>query len=686
VTVNLINRPPTVANPIADFTVDEGFGTLDLPITDVFTDTDTWDSFTYAAATSNPSVLTVQVINNTTLRITETGIGLANVTLTATDDGNPPLSVNDVFAVDVNGTPYLATPLNDIFADAGFSNILIDLNAYFDDRDGDPLSYEVVSANPAIVSAGINGSILTLTYVNYGTTDITITASDGSTLSATDAFTIDVNGPPQVAVPLPDVALDEGFGVYQVEVGGTFTDPDGDALTYTAFTGNAAVAIASMSGSQLNITEVAPGTTTITVRASDGSTLRANDVFVLDINGAPVVTAEIPDYNRNAGFGNIYIDLNNYFEDPESDPLTFSAVSSNTGVVTTTITGSILRIIEVSHGTAQVTVTASDGPNLEATDVFTVDVNGAPVVAAPLEDVFLDEGFGTATVELAGAFSDPEDNPLGYAVSSNNPGVVQVGVSGTTLTITEVGIGTANITVTANDGTPLSAQDVFTVDVNGGPVVAAGISNRSYREGFGTADISLAGAFSDPEGDVLTYTAASSDETVVGVSADGNILTITEAGPGTTTVTVTASDGSSLNVATTFQVNVNAAPQVAAGIGDVALNEGFGSFALNLAGAFSDPEGDPMTYTAVSSNNTVVTVSVSGNTLTLAEVNHGTATVTVTASDGSVITPSTAFNVAVNGAPDVTGPLADLTLENGFGSSTVDISGVFTDPEGDAMT
>jgi len=172
----------------------------------------------------------------------------------------------------------------------------------------------------------------------------------------------------------------------------------------------------------------------------------------------------------------------------------------------------------------------------------------------------------------------------------------------------------------------------------------------------------------------------------VDVAVAGNTLTVTEAGTGTTTVTVTASDGSSLNVATTFQVNVNAAPQVAAGISDVALNEGFGTFAVNLTGAFSDPEGDPMTYTAVSASSAVVTVNVSGNTLTISEVNHGSTTVTVTASDGSVITPSTAFTVEVNGAPDVTGPLADLTLENGFGSATVDISGVFTDPEADAMT
>ncbi|MDF1572861.1 MAG: HYR domain-containing protein [Bacteroidales bacterium] len=685
VTVNLINRAPTVANPIADFTVDEGFGTLDLPITDVFTDTDTWDSFTYAAATNNPSVLTVQVINNTTLRITEIGIGLANITLTATDNGAPPLSVDDVFAVDVNGTPFVATPLNDISADAGFSNILIDLNAYFDDRDGDPLSYEAISANPAIVNASINGSILTLTYVNYGTTDITITASDGSTLSATDAFTINVNGPPQLVTPLPDVALDEGFGLYQVDIAGTFSDPDGDALTYTAFTGNAAVAIASMNGSLLSITEVAPGITNITVRASDGSTLRANDVFALDINGGPVVTAEIPDYNRNAGFGNIYIDLNNYFEDPESDPLTYTASSSNTGVVTTSVNGSILRIIEVSSGSAQVTVTASDGPNLEVQDIFTVDVNGAPVVAAPLADVSLDEGFGTETVDLTGVFSDPEGDALSYTVSSNNPGVVQVSVAGTTITITEVAIGTANVTVTATDGA-LSVQDVFTVDVNGGPVVASGISNRDYREGFGTAAFSLTGAFSDPEGDPLSYTAVSADESVVTVDVTGDILTITEAGPGTTTVTVTASDNSSLTGATTFQVNVNAAPQVAAGISDVALNEGFGTYAVNLTGAFSDPESDPLTYTAVSANSAIVTVSVSGNTLTITEVNHGSTTVTVTASDGSTITPSTAFTVDVNGAPDVTGPLAAITLENGFGSTTVDISGVFTDPEGDAMT
>jgi len=85
---------------------------------------------------------------------------------------------------------------------------------------------------------------------------------------------------------------------------------------------------------------------------------------------------------------------------------------------------------------------------------------------------------------------------------------------------------------------------------------------------------------------------------------------------------------------------------------------------INLANYFSDPEGDPLTYAASSSNPSVATSKVSGNTLTLTGKEIGSVWITVEANDGDFITSQGfALNVT-NTAPtvSVTSPTSNVTL------------------------
>ena len=61
-------------------------------------------------------------------------------------------------------------------------------------------------------------------------------------------------------------------------------------------------------------------------------------------------------------------------------------------------------------------------------------------------------------------------------------------------------------------------SDTFTVTVKAAPVVASGLSDVSGLEVGATQEVSLSGVFSDGDGDALTITAQSSDETVVTVT------------------------------------------------------------------------------------------------------------------------------------------------------------------------
>ena len=74
---------------------------------------------------------------------------------------------------------------------------------------------------------------------------------------------------------------------------------------------------------------------------------------------------------------------------------------------------------------------------------------------------------------------------------------------------------------------------------------------------------------------------------------------------------------------------------------------------VNLAGYFSDPDGDPLTYQAGSSDAEVVAARISGSTVTIEPGTAGTALVTVTATDGRRGLAYLAIEISVEALPAV---------------------------------
>ncbi len=94
---------------------------------------------------------------------------------------------------------------------------------------------------------------------------------------------------------------------------------------------------------------------------------------------------------------------------------------------------------------------------------------------------------------------------------------------------------------------------------------------------------------------------------------------------------------------------INTVPVLSRLIADVSLSGCTQEYALNLADSvvFSDPDGDALTYGAVSSNPGVAIASMEGTMLHVTPVSDGKAKITATADDGSGGTESTAFIVTV---------------------------------------
>ena len=200
----------------------------------------------------------------------------------------------------------------------------------------------------------------------------------------------------------------------------------------------------------------------------------------------------------------------------------------------------------------------------------------------------------------------------------------------------------------------------------------------------------VASNFNDPDGDALTYSAATSDAAVATATVSGSQVTTTGVAAGTATITITARDPGGLTATQTMAVTVeavNSPPTITGTVEDQTLNVG-DTFTADVAGLFTDPDGDALTFAATSSDAAVATASVSGDTLTVEAVATGSASVTVSATDTGDLSAEVAFTVTVeqpNRAPEVADAIPAQTLQIGDTVPLV-VSMYFTDPDGDELS
>ncbi|MDE2979818.1 MAG: hypothetical protein OXU74_01365 [Gemmatimonadota bacterium] len=108
---------------------------------------------------------------------------------------------------------------------------------------------------------------------------------------------------------------------------------------------------------------------------------------------------------------------------------------------------------------------------------------------------------------------------------------------------------------------------------------------------------------------------------------------------------------------------------------------------IDVASYFRDPDGGPLTYAAATSAPSVVSVSISGSSLTMFGVADGTATVTVTATDPGGLSATQSVGVTVqtpNRAPAAVGSIPARSANVGQ-TVTLDVASYFSDPDGDAL-
>jgi hypothetical protein len=597
------NRPPTVDSAFNDLTLTHQGDSQQISTSGRFSDPDGHTITAIEAASSAKSVASVAMASDdSSLTLTGRSSGTATITVTAHDGHNG--RVQDTFTVTVKAAPTVASAIADISSLATGTSQDVALASVFSDPDGDALTLSASSSasTVATVSVATDGSKLTVAGIARGTATITVNARDSDGNEVSDSFDVTViqpNQAPTVASAIDDATIVKTSGTHEVTLSSVFADADtDDTLTITAKSSKTSVATVSVAsdGSKLTVTAKSRGSATIIVTASDGEA-EVSDTFKVKVKAAPTVASAISDISSLAAEELHQISVSNIFSDADGDTLTYSVASTDEDTAAAYVLLTDLYLLTVKPGKVTITLTAQDSDGNKVSDAFDVTVtpaNKAPTVASAISDVTIPNTSGTKQVSLSGVFSDADGDSLTITAKSSKTSVATVSVAsdGSNLTVTAKSRGSATITVTASDG-KAEVSDTFTVKVKAAPAVASAIADIGSLKARASQQISLAGVFSDADGDALTLSAASSDSSVVTVSeqldpetASATAITVTAVTSGTATITVTARDADGNEATDAFDVTVPAQQQervvtLPGPVGDLTLTDEGGSVVVS---------------------------------------------------------------------------------------------------------
>ena len=318
--------------------------------------------------------------------------------------------------------------------------------------------------------------------------------------------------------------------------------------------------------------------------------------------------------------------------------------------------------------------------------------NNTPPTISSIPGRTINEDTQTGAISFTVADAELTAGSLSVSGSSSNPTLVPDGNivfagSGANRTIAVTPAanqsGTATITVTVSDGQS-SASTTFVLTVNpvNDPPTISSIANQTIILGAPLGAIAFTVGDSDTALTILTLSGNSSNPTLVpnanivfGGSGANRTVTVTPvaAQVGTATITVTVSDGSaSTNRSFAITVVPNTPPTISS-IPNQVIAEYSATPPVPFVIGDAETPATSLVLSKSSSNPTLVPInnivfggSGANRTVTATPANNqfGTATITVTVSDG-IVSTSKSFLLTVNSAPAPTFYYLSFEAESG---------------------
>ncbi len=453
-----------------------------------------------------------------------------------------------------------------------------------------------------MISFNSDGSFTYVPDLNYNGSDsfnYEVIDADGQVATATAFISIGVvNDLPVVVSPIADQSDLDGDAIL-LDLSGTFTDPDGDPLVYSATGLPSGLAIDPITGvisGTIDNSASAGGPYSVTVTVDDGNGGLMSDSFVWTI-GNPAPTAVDDTYSVNED-NPLAGSVAGNDSDPDLDPMTFNLLAGpSDGTLTWNSDGTFTYTPSGDfHGTDSFTYQIVDADGDVSTAVATIivaPVNDAPIANADFETTNEDN---PVTIDVLSNDNDPDGDPLTVNVFSPPAnGSVNVNPDGSieyTPNADFNGTDTFEYEICDSDGVCATATvSIVVVPVNDGPV--------ALDDSFMTSeDIPVLGSVAtndmDPEGDALTFSLLTPPSSgSLTFHSDGTFVFVPDSNYNGTLsfdYEVIDSSGESDTATVTIQVNpVNDPPE--ANDDSESTSEDY-SVIVNLLGNDTDPEND----------------------------------------------------------------------------------------------
>jgi len=629
-----------------------------------------------------------------------------------TDDGNGGTFTKQLVINlnDINETPTDLLLSNNAVDESSSIGTLVGTLTSTDEDSGDMHIYSFKSGIADNDAFDIDGDkLITAEVLDFETQSVynlELVTTDQGGLTYEKVIVVNVNDlPAQItSIEISNTVINENTSIGTlVGTFATFGEALSGSFTYNIIPGSGDDdhASFSISGDQLLVASSfdfeSQESYTIVVMSDDGNLTDEQEftISVIDVPDAPTdILLSAGEVAENNGTGEVVGLLSTVDQDTgESHTYELVTGEGDTDNISFSINGNELRTAAVydfeTQASYSVRIETNDGNRGTYQEVFTITIlneNESIIVANPIADQSLDEGFETTEIDLSAVFVDQDSDALTYEVSSSNTEAVTVSNTGATLTIAEVGLGTSIVTVTADDGSGITTSDEFTVvvnDVNDAPTDIL-LSANEVAENNSIGDVVGLLSTTDPDaGASHTYALVPGEDDTDNAAFSINENELRAAAvydfetKSSYKVRIETNDGNGGTYQEVFTItilNENEAPIVVDPFVDQTnLIEGFVDAQINYADVFSDDDGDELTITVSSSNLAVVTVSViSNNQIHIDEVGLGTSTITVTANDGRGGSVSDEFIITVNRALSSANDIITFSVEGQISTSIID--------------
>lgn len=477
--------------------------------------------------------------------------------------------------------------------------------------NADNKSLSWTTTNPDVASVSSTGVV---TAKKGGVATITAKATDGSGKSASCTVTVKQH---VTSISLSETSKD----IYindNLPLTATVNPSDATDKSVSWSSSNSGIASVSSTGV---VTGLSTGTATITATANDGSGKSASCTVTVKQHVTSISLSETSKTIYNNDKMTLIATVGP--SDATDKSVTWS--SSNSDIASVSSTGVVTGI---SAGTATITATANDGSGKTATCNITVKQYVTSIsLSDTSKDIYINDNLPlTATVDP----SDATDKSVAW--SSSNSSIASVSSTGV---VTGLSAGTATITVTANDGSRVSASCVVNVLEARITKIVFDIKSKEIHQ---YENFTITPTFTPDNASNKNLTWSSDDETVATVENG----VVTGVGVGETTIMAVAQDGSNKFAFCSVTVLPNYAESISLDLTSKLLNPGE---TVTLKATVLPATTTDKSVTWTSADEKVATVAADGK---VTAVGAGTTTITAKTNDGTNLSASCTISVTGN--------------------------------------